>query len=174
MKKIILIITCFSFISCSTQMKLNKSKDIDILINTPWKFGENNRVNYTIENKSNKTYIIDPYGFSGESYWLFDNKKLNQIDRSRGYYTRHTDDDCQNDLVIIKPGQKIDTNLDPNDRDEGIYDLSKPGKYIWNIKSYHSKGNSMPLTCKSYINTLEKRGYIMLEDSIVAKIPFVR
>ncbi|SDJ32062.1 hypothetical protein [Chryseobacterium jejuense] len=174
MKKIILIIICFSFISCSAQMKLNKSKEIDILINTPWKFGENNNIHYTIKNKSNKTYVVDPYGFSGDSYWLFNNEKLNPIDRSRGYYTRHTDEDCKGDLIIIKPKHKIDIALSLNYSEKGIYDLSKPGKYIWNIKSNHSKKNDMPLTCKSYIITLEKKGYIMLEDSIVAKIPFIR
>ncbi|KFF23054.1 hypothetical protein IW22_02120 [Chryseobacterium sp. JM1] len=155
-------------------MKLNKSKEIDILINTPWKIEENNRINYIIENKSNKTYVIDRDGFEGVSYWLFNNEKLNQIDRWRGYYARYNDDDCANDLIIIKPKQKIDTTLNLNDLDKGIYDLSKSGKYIWNVKSNHSKKNTMPSTCKSYINSLEKKGYIILEDSIVAKIPFVR
>ncbi|WP_123902279.1 hypothetical protein [Chryseobacterium arthrosphaerae] len=174
MKKVILIITCFIFISCSTQMKLNKSNEIDILINAPWKFEENYNISYIIKNKSSKTYIIDPYGFSGDSYWLFNNEKLNPIDYLRGYYTRYTDDDCKNTLIILKPKQKIDTTLNLNYREKSIYNLSKPGKYIWNIKSNHSRKNSMPLTCKSYINTLEKKGYIMLEDSIVAKIPFIK
>lgn len=173
-KYIVVIITSFGCIFCSSQMKINKSKEIDILIDSPWKFGESNRPSYTIVNKSHKTYIIDPYGFSGDSYWLFNAEKLNQIDVSRGYYTRHSDDDCKNALIIIHPKQKINAYLSLNDLDLGRYDLSKSGKYFLNIKSNHSIKNSMPSTCSSYIKTLEKKGYIMLEDSIVAKIPFIR
>jgi hypothetical protein len=155
-------------------MKINKSKEIDILIDSPWKFGESNRPSYTIVNKSHKTYIIDPYGFSGDSYWLFNSEKLNPIDFSRGYYTRHSDDDCKNALIVIHPKQKINAYLSLNDSDGGRYDLSKSGKYFLNIKSNHTRQNGMPLSCKHYIDELEIEGYKFLEDSIVAKIPFIR
>lgn len=170
----ILIIPFFSCFFCSPQMKLNKSKEINVLINNPWRFEKTNEVIYTIENKSNKTYIIDPYGFSGDSYWLFNNERLNPIDRSRGYYSRLTDDDCKNDLIIIHPREKITTYLNLNEREKEIYDLSKEGTYIWNVKSDHTKYNAMSSNCKSYIGRLENKGYVILEDSIVAKILFVR
>ncbi|MGN7864633.1 hypothetical protein [Chryseobacterium sp. 22458] len=173
MKKVILIITCFIFISCSPQMKLNKSKDIDILVNVPVKLIADKSVIYTLKNNTNRTYIIDPYGFVGNSYWILNNEKLNPINFSRGYYSRE-DEDCRNELIILKPKQKMDATLSLNYIEKGIYDFSKTGSYIRNIKSKHSQENGMPLSCKSYINTLEKKGYIMLEDSIVAKIPFIK
>ncbi|PNW13179.1 hypothetical protein C1637_15270 [Chryseobacterium lactis] len=154
-------------------MKLNKNKEIDILIKTPVKLAPEKPIIYTIKNSSDKTFIIDPYGFVGDSYWTFNNKKLIPIEFSRGYYSRE-DKNCRDDLIIIKPKQKIDIGLSLNYVDKAIYDYSKTGNYIRNIQSKHSKQNGMPSTCKSYINELEKKGYIMLEDSIVAKIPFVK
>lgn len=165
--------TCFSFISCSTQMKLNKSKNIDILIKVPIKLISDKPLVYTLKNNTNNTYIIDPYGFVGSSYWMLNNEKLNPINFSRGYYSRE-DEDCRNDLIILKPKQKIDRTLSLNYIEKGIYDFSKKGNYIRNVKSIHNKENGMPSSCTKYINELETKGYFLLEDSIVAKMPFRR
>ncbi|MGE8554227.1 MAG: hypothetical protein ACN6OB_09910 [Chryseobacterium jejuense] len=173
MKKIILIITCFSFISCYTQMKLNKSKNIDILVKVPVELIVEKPVIYTLKNNTNNTYIIDSYGYVGKSYWELNNEILNPINFSRGYYSREGED-CRNDLIILKPKQKMDTILSLNYMERGIYDFSKTGNYSRNIESRHSKENGMPLSCKQYINDLEKKGYIMLDDNIVAKIPFIK
>lgn len=173
MKKIITIITCFCCIFCSTQMKINKSNDVDILIKTPVKLEPEEPITYSIKNNSNVIYIIDPYGFVGESYWLLNNKKLVPIQFSRGYYSRENDD-CRNDLIIIKPNEKIEKALSLNYMEKAIYDYSQSGNYIRIVSSNHSKQNSMPSSCKQYINDLELKGYRFLNDSIVAKIPFVK
>lgn len=172
-KNIIFLVTCFSCIFCSTQIKLNKSNEIDIIVKVPVNLSTQIPVQYSIQNRSATTYIIDPYGFVGDSYWMLNNEKLNPIDRSRGYYSRE-DVDCKEDLIIIKPKQKIDTVLNLNYIDRGRYDLSKSGNYFFAVKSRHNKKNSMPSSCQQYINELEIKGYHFLEDSIVAKIPFIK
>lgn len=174
MKNIItLIITCFSCIFCSTQMKINKSNDVDILVKTPVNLTTEIPVTYTIKNNSEKTYIIDPYGFVGDSYWMLNNKKIEPIEFSRGYYSRENID-CTSDLIILNPKQKIDTVLSLNYAERGRYDFSNSGNYIWNVQSNHNKQNGMPSSCKQYIDELELKGYRFLNDSIVAKIPFYK
>ncbi len=175
MKNIITsVITCFSCIFCSTQMKINKSNEVDILVKTPVNLIPEIPVKYTIKNNSKKTYIIDPYGFVGESYWMLNNQKLKPIEFSRGYYSRYTDDECKNDLIIIKPRQVMDTAIVLNYMERGIYNYSESGNYIRSVKSEHNKQNVTRLGCTSYIRTLEMQGYTVLEDSIVAKIPFYK
>lgn len=164
---------CFSCIFCSTQTKINKSEEIDILIKTPVNLKPEEPLLYTIKNNSDKTFIIDPYGFVGESYWTLNSKKLNPINFSRGYYPRD-EDDCKNELIIIKPKQKIDANLSLNYLERGIYDYSKTGDYLRVINSSHNKENGKPSSCRQYINELELKGYHFLNDNIVAKIPFVK
>ncbi|AZA90569.1 hypothetical protein EG343_08015 [Chryseobacterium nakagawai] len=154
-------------------MKLNKSKNIDILIKVPVELIADKPVIYTFKNNTDQTYIIDPYGFVGKSYWELNNEVLNPINFSRGYYSRE-DEDCGNDLIILKPKQKIDTTLSLNYMERGIYDFSKAGKYSRIVESKHNKDNGMPSSCKQYINELEIKGYHFLEDSIVAKIPFIK
>ncbi|WP_042720549.1 hypothetical protein [Flavobacterium sp. B17] len=154
-------------------MKINKSNEVDILIKTPVKLEPEEPITYNIKNNSNVIYIIDPYGFVGESYWLLNNKKLVPIQFSRGYYSRENDD-CRNDLIIIKPNEKIEKALSLNYMEKAIYDYSQSGNYIRIVSSNHSKQNSMPSSCKQYINDLELKGYRFLNDSIVAKIPFVK
>ena len=68
----ILIIYC---IFCSSQTKINKSKEIDITVTIPIKLETEKEITYSIKNNSDKTYVIDPYGFVGESYWLLNTKK---------------------------------------------------------------------------------------------------
>ncbi|WP_131368691.1 hypothetical protein [Chryseobacterium luteum] len=173
MKRIVVIISCLSCTFCSPQMKLNKSNDIDILVKTPVKLIADEPVIFTIKNNSNFTYIIDPYGFVGNSYWMLNNKKLDPVNFSRGYRSREAID-CKNDLIILKPKQKMDTTLSLNFMERGIYDFSKAGNYIRVAESRHNEQNGMPLICKQYINELESKGYRLLDDSIDAKIPFVR
>ncbi len=173
MKKIILIVICLSFISCFPQMKLNKNKNIDIFIKVPIKLNSDKPIIYTLKNNTDDTYVIDPYGFVGSSYWKLNNEVLNPINYSKGYYSRE-DEDCKNDLIILKPKQKIEKTLSLNYMERRIYDFSKTGNYIRTVKSNHNRENSMPSSCVKYINELENKGYHLLEDSIVAKIPFIR
>lgn len=173
MKKIIAIVTCLTCIFCSPQIKLNKNRDVDIVINVPLKLNSENSLSYVLKNNTENTIIIDPYGFTGNSYWSFNNEKLIPINFSKGYYSRDNDD-CKNDLIILEPKQKIETYLNLNYHQKEIYDFSKSGNYIWSVESNHNKQNGMPSSCKQYINFLEKKGYIFLDDKIDAKIPFVR
>lgn len=172
-KTILLIIICISCTFCSSQMKLNKSKEVDILLKLPTTLTVEVPTMYSLKNNTNNIYIIDPYGFIGDSYWVLNNEKLNPIAFSKGYYSRDNDD-CKTDLIILKPKQKMDTILILNYMERGIYDFSKSGNYIWNVKSRHIKQNGMTSSCKQYISDLEDKGYILLDDSIEAKIPFVK
>ncbi|NML56717.1 hypothetical protein [Chryseobacterium cheonjiense] len=170
---IILIITSINCIFCSSQTKINKSKEIDILIKMPIHLNSQEPVKFTIQNKSNNSYIIDPYGFAGESYWLFENKRLNSLGLEKGYYSRENVD-CQNDIIIIKPKERIQTTINLNYSEIHRYDFSKSGHYIWKVESKHDRENAMPASCRQYINELEIKGYHFLNDSIVANIPFVK
>ncbi|KFF02032.1 hypothetical protein IX38_16200 [Chryseobacterium luteum] len=155
-------------------MKLNKSKQIDILLETPGKLnGENDKM-YTIINNSKESYIIDPFGFIGNSYWIVDGKKIEPADFFRGHYKRDDNELCKDDLIILNPSQKISTYINLDYYNKGIYDFSKQGNYILNVKSKHNRQNATLLGCDSYIKILESQGYRVLEDSIVAKIPFVK
>lgn len=173
MKHTILILACLSCIFCSTQMKLNKSKEIDITVKSPVDLQTDKAIVYTIKNNTDKTYIIDPYGFIGSSYWTFNNERLNPVNFSKGYYSRDHYD-CENDLIILKPKDKLDTTLVLNYHQKEIYDFSTQGKYVFYVKSNHSKQNGMPSSYKQYINDLEKKSYLFLNDDIDAKIPFVK
>jgi len=165
------MISFFSYFFCSSQMKLNKSKEIDILINTPWKFGKTNEVIYTIENKSNRTYIIDPFGFYGESYVLENGKVLKPTTYLKnGYYSRN-DKLCHEDLIILKPFQKLHHSINYDKNNRALYTYTKPNKYEEIIKSSHNRYNATILGCDNFIKELESKGYKVLEDSIVAKIP---
>ncbi|PKF75324.1 hypothetical protein CW752_05055 [Chryseobacterium sp. PMSZPI] len=156
-------------------MKLNKAKDINITLEeVPLKLNTGKVINYLINNNTNNTYIIDPYGFYGVSYVLENGKIIEPTSYYRGgYYNRFDDNDCKRDLVIIEPKTSISIPLSLDRNNRSIYNYSKNNYYINVIKSFHNKYNATILGCDRYINNLEKKGYKVLEDSIVAKIPLV-
>ena len=65
MKKILIILTIILFNNCSTQIKVNKGKDIEIIeTQPPLPDGK-----FLIKNNTSNTYIIDPLGFWGKQYF---------------------------------------------------------------------------------------------------------
>lgn len=176
MKKIFLLPFCFLFIFCSNQMKINKGKDIDIFLKEGiYNLNDDNKIKYNIVNNTNNFYIIDPNGFYGSSYTLENQEKMIPIQYlSRGYYNRFKDNDCIRDLLIIPPKSSKEAALSLNSNDNSLYNYNKDKNYILYIRSFHNKYNATILGCEKYINDLEKKGYKVLEDSIVAKIPLVQ
>lgn len=170
---IILIIVSINCIFCSSQTKINNNKEVDILLKMPVDLITQIPVKFTIQNKSSNTYIIDPYGFAGNSYWLFENKRLNSIGLQKGYYSRENPD-CEYDIIIIRPKEKIEKIINLNYSEKQRYDFSKIGHYVWKVESKHVRENTMPSSCRQYITDLEKKGYKFLQDSISAEIDFVR
>jgi hypothetical protein len=172
MNKIILSLFFFSFLNCSSQLKINKGTDIDILTEIPQKQNTNN--NYLIKNNSNTTYIIDPFGFYGESSIVVNNVVQKPISFWGGHYYRINEDQCINDLIILKPYESIEINLNLASNDDAIYDYKQFTNFIRIVKSSHNKNTIMLHGCKPYIEKLEKQGYRVLEDSIDAKIPYIK
>lgn len=140
---------------------------------TPWQLGTGKKVVYTIKNNTSKTYIIDPYGFIGYSYWTKNDKRIEPVDFLRGYYTRE-DADCKEDLLILYPHQKTTVYISLNYYETGKYDFSKQGTYKMTVKSGHNKQSATLLGCTEYIEKLENQGYKVLNDSIVAQVLYVK
>ncbi|MDQ1805744.1 hypothetical protein RAH57_17265 [Chryseobacterium sp. CKR4-1] len=175
MKKITFLLICFLFSFCSSQMKLNQGKNVNIILKeVPLKLNTGKATNYLISNSTNNTYIIDPYGFYGKSY-TFENDKLLEPNSyyKRGYYSRFDDNDCKRDLIILEPKATISAYLSLDRNNKNIYNYSKNHQYVNIIKSLHNRNNATILGCDKYIESLELKDYKVLEDSIVAKIPLV-
>ncbi|PWN67117.1 hypothetical protein [Chryseobacterium oncorhynchi] len=172
MKKIVLLPFCLLFIFCSNQIKLNKGKDIDIIF--PLKHIDTQSteaIEEIIKNNTNNTYIIDPLGFYGESFVLENGKILNPYLYFRsGYYSRN-DRSCHEDLIILKPFQAIHHSIIFDKNNRAVYRYAKSNKYEQIVKSFHNRYNATILGCESYVKELESKGYKILEDSIVTKIP---
>ena len=172
MKKIILLPFCFLFIFCSNQIKMNTGKDIDIIF--PLKQIDTQateQVEEIIKNNTGNTFIIDPQGFYGESYVLENEKVLKPYSYFRsGYYFRDYGL-CREDLIILQPFQTIHHSIKYNKNDKALYRYTKSNQYKEIIKSSHDRYNATILGCDDYIKELESKGYKVLEDSIVAKIP---
>lgn len=174
MNKIFLLPFCFLFIFCSNQIKLNTGKDIDIIF--PLKQIDTQSTEKVIEeilkNNTDKTFVIDPLGFYGKSYVLENGKVLEPyLYFKSGYYSRHDDRSCREDLIILQPFQTIHHSIIFNRNNRAVYRYTKPNQYEEIIKSSHDKYNATILGCDDYIKELESKGYKVLEDSIVAKIP---
>ncbi|REC63443.1 hypothetical protein DRF65_04920 [Chryseobacterium pennae] len=172
MRKIVLLPFCFLFIFCSNQIKLNKGKDIDIIF--PLKRIDIQSTEVTkevIKNNTNTTYIIDPLGFYGKSFVLENGKVLDPYSYFKsGYYSRN-DRLCHEDLIILEPFQTIHHPIIFDKNNRAVYRYTKPNNYEEVIKSVHNRYNATILGCESYVKDLEARGYKVLEDSIVTKIP---
>lgn len=172
MRKIVLLPFCFLFIFCSNQIKMNKEKDVDIIFPSKHIDTQSTEViKEIIKNNTNNTYIIDPLGFYGKSFVLENGKLLDPYLYSKsGYYSRN-DRSCHEDLIILKPFQTIHHSIIFNKNNRAVYRYTKSNNYEEIIKSVHNRYNATILGCESYIKDLENRGYKVLEDSIVAKIP---
>lgn len=156
-------------------MKLNKGRDVDITL--PQKYISTQQtgdvIQETIKNNTNNTYIIDPYGFYGESYTLENGAILKPYMYLNEGYVSRDNRLCREILIILQPFQTIHRSINYNKNNKSLYKYSKPNKYEEIIKSAHTKYNATILGCEDYIKELELKGYKVLEDSIVAKIPLV-
>lgn len=171
MRKIILLPFCFLFIFCSNQIKLNKSKDVDIIFPKKYFSSQDTEViKETIINNTTDTYIIDPYAFYGESYTLENGKILQPYMYIKKGYSTRNDKLCRDILIILKPFQTLEYPIALNANKNEIYKYSQPNQYEEIIKSVHNRNNILNSGCGDYVKELESLGYKILEDSIVAKI----
>jgi len=172
MKKIVLLLINLLFLNCISQIKINKSEDVDILINLPQKLDANREV--ILRNNVKKTFIIDPLGFHGKSFILVNNEVIEPINYVRGHYERLDLEMCKTDFILLKPYEtkKVFINFVSNDKK--IYDYSKYPQFIRVVKSHHSYDTATSLGCRAYLDNLEKMGYKILSDSISAKIPYIK
>lgn len=155
-------------------MKINKSDDVDLFYEIKDSLNSS-KINYYVKNKTNDTFIIDPFGYIGKTD-VFENEKL-MIPyklRIQGSYERSSDKSCERDLIILLPHEtKKVRNFNVNYIDNGLYNFSPKNNYYRSVKSVHSRQTVTYLGCDEYIRKLEKKGYHILEDSIVAKIPIL-
>ncbi|SDF50572.1 hypothetical protein [Epilithonimonas hungarica] len=175
--KQILILLLFNIIFVDSQIKLNKKSEVEILflsdkiyLNKMLK-GENLEVK--IINNTNCTYIIDPYSFREDNN-VVDSKNnfiLPIKYFTKGYYERFDDQQCEEDLIILKPKEEKLAKLSIFTI-RGNYDINNGDKYYLKLQSFENRYTVIQYGCENYINTLEKKGYKMFEDIIEADIPF--
>lgn len=172
MKKIVILPFCILFIYCSNQIKLNKGKDVDIIFPLTHIDSQSTKViEEIIKNNTNNTYIIDPLGFYGKSFVLENGKILDPyLYFKNGYYSRN-DTSCREDLIILNPFQTINHSIIFDKNNRAVYKYTNSNKYEQIIKSFHNRYNATILGCDYYVKELESKGYKVLEDSIVTKIP---
>ncbi|WBX98003.1 hypothetical protein [Chryseobacterium gambrini] len=154
-------------------VKINKSNDIDILYAMNEKVSDDNISVFYLKNNTNKTFIIDPFGFWGNTSIYEDEQLLKPYKfQLKGYYDRPSDKWCERDLIILKPHEfkKLDF-FNTNYKDSALYQFKMDKKYFEIIKSVHNKKTILYLGCEDYIRKLESKDFVVLEDSISAKIP---
>ena len=177
-KMLCLFIFSFWCISCSTQLKLNKSTDIDIVLEKQPQEKENGKsFSYLLKNNTNNTYIIDPMGFEGSITYYENNNPAPLMSYPEGYFYRGNEIQCKKDIIILKPfeSKKAAINICINSTGSGldVYRISPHNRYFYSVKSVHNEKTLKINGCEKYINHLENQGYKILEDSIIAKIPFI-
>jgi hypothetical protein len=141
--------------SCHSQNKLDNNKiemmfpeSVDM---TMVKTGQD----LVIINKSDHTYIIDPYSFT-VNVKVIENGNEIQPYRQKlyGSYLRDIDD-CKEEILIIKPKEK--TTVKVFFFPLNHYEFSTDKKYI--LKSMASFNKNSLIGCKEYIDQLVKKGY---------------
>lgn len=173
MKKIFFLSFCVVFSNCRTQTKINKSEDVDILFrNGSFIIGSNKVVRFNLKNNTEKTFVIDPYGFYGKTIEMEDKQVMRPtFYLTSGNYQRKNSSECSNDLIILKPHKSIEAVLKLDSNNRSVYSYSPNREYHELIKSIHNRSNVSILGCEAFIDNLEKMGYEVLEDSISIKIP---
>lgn len=166
------MLSCFTS-KQSQIIKINKSKDVDLLYEIDKSKSSENTYVFYLKNNTDNTFIIDPFGFWGNTF-MYENENLIKPYRLRlkGYYERPSDKWCERDLIMLKPHEfkKLDF-FNFNYKDTALYHFDRSKKYFEVIKSVHNKETILYLGCEKYIGKLESKGYIVLEDSISTKIP---
>lgn len=178
MKLIILFILTISHLGAQT--KLNTKKEVDILFqgnefslnkifdgNTPYIFKLVNNTNYT--------YVIDPYGFKSNNFVITNEGDIITPVRIvlNGFYKRFNNQDCVDDLIILRPKETKDVSLSIVNLN-GFYDLDKHKKYIIKLHSNHNKYTASLLGCQDYIESLiSSKKYKVFDDSIDTTVSLV-
>jgi hypothetical protein len=168
------------FLSCFVQkksqtFKINKSKYIDLLYEINKNTDNESKYIFYLKNNTNITFIIDPFGFWGNTT-MYENGNLIKPNKLglKGYYERFSDKWCERDLIILKPNEYKKLNyFNTNYKDTALYNFDKDKKYFEIVKSAHNKETILYLGCEDYVKNLEARGYKVLEDSISTKIPLI-
>ncbi|MGN7864116.1 hypothetical protein [Chryseobacterium sp. 22458] len=175
-----LILLLFSIIHLNAQIKLNTKQEVDILfegkqISLNRIFDGKDPYMFKVINNTNNTYIIDPYGFRNDKFVMTCDENIVIPDKTilKGFYKRFDDEDCFIDLIILKPREEKYVILSIFSL-TGWYDLDNQKKYILRLNSTHNNYSVVLLGCQNYIRSLvEKKGYKVLEDNIVARIPII-
>ncbi|GGG43519.1 hypothetical protein [Epilithonimonas arachidiradicis] len=107
MKRTLIILTIMLFNNCSTQIKLNKGRNVDFIEMQP----SLSDGKFLIRNKTSDTYIVDPMGFFGKTIYLENDKPASLMLYPEGYFYRFSDADCKSDLIILEPYQQIEANF---------------------------------------------------------------
>lgn len=107
MKKSLQFLFLFSVVmKISSQIKINRSEEIDVLLYH--KIIENKQYfYYEVENKSEKTFIIDKINFRGNSSILMDGNVLKyDVPILKGNFADRSLDECKGDFIFIHPKEK--------------------------------------------------------------------
>jgi len=141
--------------SCHSQNKIDKN-EIEIV------FPESVDMNMVrvgqeavIINKSDHTYIIDPYSFTVNVKVIENNNEIQPYrQKLYGSYLRDVDH-CKEEILIIKPKGKITVKVFFFPLN--YYNFSADKKYV--LKSMVSFNRNSLIGCKEYIDQLVRKGY---------------
>lgn len=167
--KILIILPILLMVnSCYSQSKTDKNNLQIVFPETVDMITVKTGQDLTIINKSEETYIIDPYSFI-VNVKVIENDKEIQPYRQKlfGSYGRDIDD-CKETVLIIKPKAKITTKVFFFPLDH--YNFSADKKYV--LKSMASYNKNALISCNKYINQLEEKGYKIpdIQLSIISKL----
>lgn len=157
--KIIKILSILSILfmanSCYSQSRADKNKLEVIFPETVNMAMVKTGQDIIIINKSNETYVIDPYSFIINVKVIESDKEIQPFRQKLFGSYRRDSNDCKETVLIVKPNEKIKTKVFFFPLDH--YNFSTDKKYI--LKSMASYNESSLIGCNKYINQLEKKGY---------------
>lgn len=149
---------------------MNLGKDVDIIKESLSTEGK-----LLIKNNTSKTYIIDPLGFWGKIKYLENDYPAKTTYSPRGTFYRFSDSECERDLIVLRPFDKIYRVISlAKDFSGSVIDVKKislANKYSYIAKSAHNKETLNASGCEKYVSDLELKGYKILDDSINVKVP---
>lgn len=162
-----MLFICCLFSICFAQIKVNKGRDVDIVLT--------DTKGFIVRNNTNITYVIDPQNFYGIDKIMENSHEAPLMIYPSGYYRRNKKL-CKEDIIVLAPYESkkasIVMNQDLTGQGLDVFKISSKFTYTHIFKSVHNKTNLLNSDCKDYIQELERSGYKVLEDSISVTIPY--
>ncbi len=163
----------FFMLLMSTFYKAQKVNDITIrsLANDISLSGKDN---VEISNKSNYTYIINPWGFlgTGEIYEN-DSIRLSPNEFVNISYSKWKNEECKKNILIIPKHSVLKANLylfdNPN-----VYLFDEHKKYSISYNAEHTARSPYYYGCEKYVDRLVAKGYKIFEGVIKDKKPLIK